>query len=94
MTLPDGSHPICLGLRLFPRTHAAVDKVIVTAGDGLLDSPVSFVAVVNYRTRSVLQEWNWLFNWHAEPPPVMLAHSIYADDSAWRLTGLGQSDRP
>ncbi len=38
VTLPDGSHPICLGFCLLPRTHAAVDEVIVAAGDGLLDS--------------------------------------------------------
>ena len=67
MTLPDGSHPICLCFCLLPRTHAAVDEVIVAAGDGLLDSPMSFVVVVNYRARSVLQVRNLLFNWHAEP---------------------------
>lgn len=89
MTLPDGSHPICLGFCLLPRTHAAVDEVIVAAGDGVLDSPVSFVAVVNYRTRSVLQEWSWVFNWHVEPPPVMLTYSIYVDNSVWVPCGIG-----
>ena len=49
VTLPDGSHPICLCFCLLPRTHAAVDKVSVAAGDGVLDSPMSFVVVVNYR---------------------------------------------
>lgn len=67
MTLPDGSHPICLCFCLFPGAHTTVDKVIVAAGDGELDSPMSFVVVVNYRARSVLQVWNLLFNWHAEP---------------------------
>lgn len=89
MTLPDGSHPICLGLRLFPRADAAVHQVIVAAGDGLLDSPMSFVMVVNYRARSVLQVWNWLFNWHTEPPPVMLVHSIRIDDSVRAPYGIG-----
>ena len=38
VTLPDGSHPICLGFCLLPRTHSVVYEVIVAAGDGLLDS--------------------------------------------------------
>lgn len=59
----------------------------MAAGDGVLDNPMSFVVVVNYRTRSVLQEWNF-FNWHAEPP-VMLAHSVYIDDSARAPYGIG-----
>lgn len=79
VTLPDGSHPICLCLCLFPGSNAAVHQVIVAAGDGVLGSHMSFVVVVNYRARSVLQEWNF-FNWHAEPP-VLLSHSIYIDDS-------------
>lgn len=88
MTLLDDSHPICLGFCLLPRTHAAVDEVIVAAGDGLLGSHMSFVVVVNYRARSVLQEWNF-FNWHAEPPPVLLSHSIYIDDSVRAPYGIG-----
>lgn len=67
MTLPDGSHPICLCFCLLPWSRSAVYEVIVAAGDGELDSPMSFVVVVNYRARSVLQVWNLLFNWHAEP---------------------------
>ena len=67
VTLPDGSHPICLCFCLLPRTHSAVYEVIVAAGDGALDNPMSFVVVVNYRARSVLQVWNLLFNWHAGP---------------------------
>lgn len=85
--LSRGSHPIRLGLRLFSGAHTTVGEVIVTAGDGVLDNPMSFVVVVNYRTRSVLQEWNF-FNWRAEPP-VMLAHSIYIDDSARAPYGIG-----
>ena len=49
VTLPDGSHPICLCFCLLQRTHAAVYEVSVAAGDGVLDSPMSFVVVVNYR---------------------------------------------
>lgn len=68
MTLSDGSHPICLSFCLFPGSNAAVFEVIVATGDGLLDGHMSFAVVVNYRARSVLQEWNWLFNWHVDPP--------------------------
>lgn len=88
MTLPDGSHPICLCFCLFPWSHAAVGEVIVAASDGVLGSPMSFVMVVNYRARSVLQVWNWLFNWHTEPP-VMLVHSIRIDDSVRAPYGIG-----
>ena len=48
MTLPDGSHPICLGLRLFPGAHATVGEVVVATSDGLLDGSIHPVAVVDY----------------------------------------------
>lgn len=48
MTLPDVSHPIRLGLRLLPRTHAAVGEVVVATSDGLLDGSIHPVAVVDY----------------------------------------------
>ena len=38
VTLPDGSHPICLCFCLLQWTHAAVYEVSVAAGDGELDS--------------------------------------------------------
>ena len=75
-TLPDGSHPIRLGLRLFPGAHTVFYEVIVAAGDGVLGSHMSFVVVVNYRARSVLQEWNF-FNWHAEPPCIAFPFNLY-----------------
>ena len=61
---------IALGMTLIiilGHIDPAVGEVIVAASDGLLDSLMSFVVIVNHRIRSVLQEWNWLFNWHAEP---------------------------
>ena len=91
MTLPDGSHPICLCFFLFPGSNAAVDEVIVAASDGVLGSHINFVVVVDYRARSVLQEWNWLFNWHAEPP-AMFDLSIYIDDSVRAPYRIGASD--
>lgn len=48
MTLPDGSHPICLCFCLFPWSHAAVGEVIVAASDGVLDGSIHPVAVVDY----------------------------------------------
>ena len=74
--LSRGSHPIRLGLRLFPWSNAAVGEVVVAASDGVLGSHMSFVAVVNYRARSVLQEWNF-FNWHAEPPCIAFPFNLY-----------------
>lgn len=91
MTLPDGSHPICLGLRLFPWSNAAVGEIVVAASDGVLGSHMSFVVVVNYRARSVLQEWNF-FNWHAEPPLYCFPIQSISMIACGRLTGLGQSD--
>lgn len=89
--LSRGSHPIRLGLRLFPGSNAAVHQVIVAAGDGVLGSHMSFVVVVNYRARSVLQEWNF-FNWHAEPPLYCFPIQSISMIACGRLTGLGQSD--
>ena len=43
VTLPDGSHPICLCLCLFPRAHAAVGEVIVATGDGTLNVIFAFL---------------------------------------------------
>lgn len=43
VTLPDGSHPICLGLRLFPGSNAAVHQVIVATRDGTLDAIFAFL---------------------------------------------------
>ena len=65
--LSRGSYPIRLGLCLFPGAYATVGKVVVTAGDGLLDDPIRLVMVVDYWVRDVLQVWISLFNWHAEP---------------------------
>lgn len=41
--LSRGSHPIRLGLRLFPRTHAAVGEVVVTMSDGTLNVIFAFL---------------------------------------------------
>ena len=47
MTLPDGSHPICLCLCLFPGANAAVYEAIVATRDGALDAIFAFP----YRSR-------------------------------------------
>lgn len=41
--LSRGSHPICLGFCLFPRTHSVVYEVIVAAGDGALNAIFAFL---------------------------------------------------
>lgn len=41
--LSRGSHPIRLGLRLFPGVHAAVGEVIVTMSDGALNVIFAFL---------------------------------------------------
>lgn len=43
VTLSDGSYPICLGFCLLPRTHAAVDEVVVTMSDGTLNVIFAFL---------------------------------------------------
>lgn len=91
VTLPDGSHPICLCLCLFPGSNAAVHQVIVAAGDGVLGSHMSFVVVVNYRARSVLQEWNF-FQLACRAPLYCFPIQSISMIACGRLTGLGQSD--
>ena len=43
VTLPDGSHPICLGLRLFPGAHTTVGEVVITMSDGTLNVIFAFL---------------------------------------------------
>lgn len=52
----DGSHPIGFGLCLFPGAYAVVDKVIVAAGDGLLDGLIGFEATFVCEIESCLRE--------------------------------------
>lgn len=41
--LSRGSHPIRLGLRLFPGAHATVGEVVVTMSDGTLNVIFAFL---------------------------------------------------
>ena len=86
--LADGSHPIGFCLCLCPWTHTTVGKVIVAAGDGLLDNPVRFIVGVDFWARGVLQEWHWLFNWHVEPLCIVCLFN-HIDDSVQVSRGCG-----